>query len=75
MTVHVRWALGEHDVNVGAFEATMRAAVAAKLVRSWDDGRGRDMWYAARRGPSERELRRRCVALIGAEPAEVSVGP
>jgi hypothetical protein len=73
--VHVRWQLGEASVDTTAFDAAMRRAVERELVGDWDDGRGRDMWYTARRGRAERELRRRCVAMIGAEPAEASVGP
>ena len=52
------------------FEALVRAAVGAGLVREWDDGRGRCPWYQARRGHDERALLAGCVEALGAEPAE-----
>jgi hypothetical protein len=54
----------------GRFEALMRDAVGAGLVREWDDGRGRSPWYQARRGHDERELLAACVEALDAEPAD-----
>ncbi len=61
------------DADTSRFEALMLAAVAAGLVREWDDGRGRAPWYTARRGAEERALLARCVEAIGAQPAETAL--
>jgi hypothetical protein len=74
-TVSVRWALGDGATGprADAWERLVRRALAAGLVLAWDDGRGRDMWYTARRGAAERALRAACARAVGAEPAEVLV--
>jgi len=71
--VTVGWELGENSVDTTRFEELMRAAEKAKLLTSWDDGRGRDMWYQAWRGPAERALRAACVKAIGTAPSRVRV--
>ena len=60
-------------IERGAVERLILDAVAAGVVREWDDGRGRWLWYNARRGRSERRLRAAIVAACGESPAEVHV--
>jgi hypothetical protein len=80
-TVFVRWELGDaadtqaDAIRAGEWERLVVRARDAGLVRQYDDGRGRDMWYSARRGAAERSLRAACVrALAGATPVEVTIG-
>jgi len=51
--------------DTSAFERRMAREVEGGLVRAWDDGRGRWMWYDARPGPDERSLRDWCVGEFG----------
>lgn len=57
-----------------AFEEIVRAAVAAGLVREWDDGRGRCPWYEAKRGAQERRLLARCEKALGRPHDEAAFG-
>lgn len=61
------WDVGPdaEPLPTGAFKALMLEAVAAGLVREWDDGGGRCPWYNARRGADERALLARCEAALG----------
>jgi hypothetical protein len=70
--IHRGWGLAESR-DTTRFEALMRAAVAAGLVRTWDDGRGRCPWYEARRGAAERALLARCTEALGAAPEETTL--
>lgn len=69
--VTVVWKLDD-SIDTSHFERLMRRSKRG-LVTSWDDGRGRDMWYQAKRGGEERTLREKCVAAIGAKPHEILV--
>lgn len=72
--VHVGWKLtDESKTDFQKFEKLMREAESANLVIVWDDGRGKDMWYEAYRGPEERELRDKVVLTLGENPYRVSV--
>lgn len=73
--VTVQWSVPEScdPATTAPFERLMARARSRGLVKTWDDGRSRWMWYEARRGPEERDLRARCVAAIGHAPVEVLV--
>ena len=71
----VMWDVPETRPSIegDAVERLILDAVATGVVREWDDGRGRWLWYNARRGRSERRLRAAIVAACGESPAEVHV--
>ena len=73
--IGVSWDIPETRPSIegDAVERLILDAVAAGVVREWDDGRGRWFWYNARRGRSERRLRAAIVAACGESPAEVHV--
>ena len=71
--VGVRWDIPEDrpPIEGEAVERLMHEAIANGVVREWDDGRGRCLWYNARRGQDERRLRAAIVKACGEEPVEV----
>ena len=59
--------------NTHPAEPLVEHASATGLVKEFQRGRGKHLWYVAQRGAREKSLRAACIKAIGEQPVEVSV--
>lgn len=72
-TIYRGWDLDAPHPRAEEWERIVREASRVGTVRAWDDGRGRWMWYDARRGTAERALYLACCEVLGIHATEVRV--
>lgn len=70
--VRREWSLPE-GASMREWERLVKMAATHGLITSWDDGRGRDPWYTARRCKAERTLYLACCRAVGADATEVDL--